>query len=420
MDAQTAATGGAGSDTTDALYDPFSKRVMGDPYPDLAQLRKHCPVHHHSQSGLYTVTRWEDVTSLASTADVYISGKGIGFEDVLPDLRVLAQSDEPDHSLQRRVVSKYYAPKRLEAIEGRVTKICNELIDGFIDRGSCEFADEFAYPFPIRVVAELLGWDPTDQEVQDLKDWQLGVLRMLAGGEEEQGAGYAALGNFASYVFERVQARKEVIERGDDVPDDPVTAVLTAEDGGKAYGELEVLAFIQQLLNHETTAAMFLHGIHLLLSHPEELEKLRCDPTLIDSAVEEILRFRAPVTGLCRVATRETTLHGVVIPEGSRIRLMWASANHDPDHWDAPEHFRVDRDLNEVRRHLTFGHGIHSCLGAQLVRMEGRIGFLALLDRLPDLRLDPNRPPVAEDAFWVIHTWRSMPLRWDPSAALTP
>jgi cytochrome P450 len=394
-------------------YDPFTTETMADPYPDLERLLERCPVHHHAPSGLYTVTRWDDVSDMAMEPRVYSSALGVGPEDVIPELRVMVQADEPAHGVQRRVVSKYYAPRRLEAFYPRLIEICHELIDEFADRGWCEFVDEFAYAYPIRIVSELLGWHPTKEQVRDLKDWQMDVLRMLAGQEDAVATGYVAFGNFTNYVFGYVEARKAEIARGDDVPDDPITALLTAEIDGRPFTDMEILGIVQQLLNHETTASMFLHGLYLLLTHPEELDKLRANPDLIDSAVEEILRFRAPVTGLCRTTTTGVEVQGVAIPEGSKVRLMFAAANHDPSHWDEPSRFRIDRDLNEVRRHLTFGLGIHACLGAQVARMEARTGFLALLDRLPNLRFDPEHPAELEDQFWIVNSWRTMRLCWD-------
>lgn len=400
---------------SEAAYDPFTSETMADPYSDLRNLQEHCPVHR-SDKGLYTVTRWEDVTALAMEPSVFCSGRGVGPDDVIPELRVLVQADEPAHSAQRRLVSKYYAPRRLEAFQPRLNEICHDLIDSFADRGWCEFVDEFAYAFPIRVVTELLGWHVPPEQVRQLKDWQVTALRLLAAKEEDQSAAWAALGNFANYVLGHVASRRAQLDRGEDVPDDPITALVTAEHEGRCYTDMEILGILQQLLNHETTASMFLHGLYLLLSHPEELEKVRADPALIDTTVEEILRFRAPVPGLCRTTTRDVELQGEHIPEGSKVRIMWAAANHDPRHWNDPDTFHVDRDPEEVRRHVSFGLGIHACLGAQVARMEAKTGFSALLDRLPNLRLDPEHPPLLEDTIWIVNTWRSMRICWDHPA----
>jgi cytochrome P450 len=391
-------------------YDPLSPEAMGNSYPALSLMLRKCPVHHHAPSDLYTVTRWDSVSHILSDPDTYISGRGVGPYEA-PAMQVLVQADDPDHRRHRQVLSHFYGPKRTADMAPEVERICHELIDRFAHRGECDFVNEFAYPFSIRVLAAMLGWEVSDDDVENLKNWQMDILAMLAGDQSKQEKGFASFLAMVGYAFVNVQDRRTRIAAGHDVPDDPTSALARSE-----LSDEEIVSILPQIFNHDTVAAMFLHGMYLLLTHPAQYAKLAGDPGLTEAAVEEILRFRPPILGTCRITTEDTTVDGTAIAEGSRIRLVYGAANHDPAHWEDPDEFRIDRDLAVVRRHVSFGTGRHLCLGAAISRLEGQIGLRALIERLPNLRLDPQQPPVLEDAFWFVHTFRVMRLRWDPSA----
>lgn len=400
--------------TSMTTYDPFSREARRDPYPQLETLRRTCPVHIDAGTGMATVARWTDVQAIVMDPVFWSSGTGPGPEQMIPELAVMVSADDPDHAEQRRIVARYYSPRRVAQFRPRIVELAHECIDEFADRGWCEFADEFAYAFPIRVVGEFLGLRIDPAEVPQLKQWQINGLKIVGAQSESDEAARQTLMEFGGWVLAQVQERRTLIEAGKEVPDDPLTALISfRRPSGEGLGDFELLGVIQQLLNHETTAAMFMHGVVLLAEDQANIERLRAEPALWDQAIEEILRYRAPVPGLCRTPASTTSVAGTQIDAGTKTRVMFASANHDDEHWEDPSSFRIDRPLDEVRRHLSFGAGIHVCLGAPLARAEARIGFEALYDRLDGLRLDPEHLPIPEDDIWVVHTYRSVRILWD-------
>ena len=275
---------------------------------------------------------------------------------------------------------------------------------------------EFAIPLTIRTVASVMGVD-TDR-VDDFWRWGSAIVGAFGGDSDALEQGFTAMQELFAYLGTQVDARRRIIADGGEPPDDVLSALITSDYNGSRFEDEEIFWASLQLITagFETTSTATGNAVVLLCTHPEERQKLAADPGLIDRAVEEILRYRSPLEGLFRTTTDDVELGGCPIPKGAKIRVVWASANHDEQQFQAADRFIDDRDPAELRKHVAFGLGPHSCLGAALARAELRIALGTLLRRLPGLDLDPADPPV-RNKILTINGYVRVPVRWDPSAA---
>jgi cytochrome P450 family 107 subfamily K polypeptide 1 len=318
-------------------------------------------------------------------------------EEFRPLRRNLLGVDPPDHTRLRKLVQPSFTNRAIEALRPRVQALTDELLDdaerAAVARGetapnrTIELIDAFAYPLPIRVICEMLGIPREDQA--DVRRWSETLLS--GGGQamtEEARANLAALTAYLrrTFVAKRTQST-----------DDMITQLVHAEEDGDTLDEEELLAmvFILLLAGHVTTVNLIASGTLALLTHPDQLARLKADPALVKNTVEEVLRYWGPLeTALPRVATEDVAIDGAVIPKGETMLAGLASANHDPARFPDPEAFAIGRA--EADRHLAFGKGIHVCLGAPLARLEGQVVFGTLFRRFPELRL---AVPAAEIAW---------------------
>jgi cytochrome P450 len=402
-----------------AAYDPYDENVRRDPYPYYRAMREQCPVHHLERFDMYTVSRWDAVIELYRRHDLYTSTQGPGPEPFLAladmGLLALANADQPLHSKQRRLVNWAYTPRRVAALEPVIEAISHELINGFCERGSAEFVSEYAFQLPITVSAELFGIPPEDRE--QLKDWTIRLVGGLTGDAEGMGEAMRSMMEFAAYILGKANERQAMLDAGQEPPDDLLTALVQAEIDGEKLDEMELVMIAMQVINGgESSIGMLANIIHLLVTHPAELAKLRANPDLIDNVVEEVLRFEPPIQGLCRTTNEDAELEGVAIPAGKRVCALYAGANRDPEHWgpDAEE-FRIDRDRSLLRTQLSFGTGIHFCVGASLARMEGQIFVRHMLERLPDIALDDSEAPIKRDDPLFFRGWHTLQIRFTPT-----
>ena len=215
------------------------------------------------------------------------------------------------------------------------------------------------------------------------------------------------------FLMTLIGERRARLERGEDIPSDVLSSLITADFEGRSFTDEEILMACQQLITagFETTSTAIANGVHLLCTHPAERRRLEDDPSLIEVAVEEILRYEAPVEGLFRTTTETVAIAGCPVPADAKVRVVYASANRDERQFREAGAFRVDRDPVEVRRHLSFGFGPHACLGASLARAELRASLGTIFRRLPGLHLDPHRPP-GRNTMLIVNGFRTLPVRW--------
>jgi cytochrome P450 len=370
-------------------FDPFSPEQRRDPYPAYALLRREHPVYE-SAMGMRFVSRYEDVLFVLKNPDLF-SSKAFGFTSVdgRPTSTII-NSDPPDHTRLRALVNRAFTPRMIADLEPRIRDITAGLLSDLQDPSEFELIADLAIPLPVTVIAEILGVEP--ERMNDFKRWSDIVVNSLLKSSvtpEED----ADLSGFLDYFRDAMDAR-----RGNP-SGDLISALVRAEEHAQALSADEVLAFTIILLiaGNETTTNLLGNLVVALLRNPDQVAALRDDPELIPNAIEESLRYDAPVQMLFRQATRDVELAGTLIPADSMVIPLFSSANRDESKYPDPDRFDIKRD---TQGHVAFGHGIHFCLGAPLARLEGRIALEALLPLLPHLELVDEEPPLVDPFFF--------------------
>ncbi|HEX8538278.1 MAG TPA: cytochrome P450 [Cystobacter sp.] len=312
----------------------------------------------------------------------------------------MLSADPPDHTRLRTIVSKAFTPRRVEELRPRVTAIAQRLLDAAKPQGRMDLLDAFAFPLPVTVIAEMLGVPTEDQD--QFREWTNLIISPPLNGDVGpiQRAGM----QFLQY-FQQLMARRRAEPR-----DDLLTALMMAEEQGDRLSPMELVSMLFLLLvaGHETTVNLMGNGVWALLKHPEQLERLRANPALMESAVEEMLRYRGPVeTTTYRWAIQDTELHGQVIPAGEAVHASLLAADHDPAQFPEPERFDITREPN---RHIAFGFGIHFCLGAPLARLEATVALNLLLERMPRLRLAVDERELRWRDGILVHGLQRLPV----------
>ena len=398
----------------DVDFDLLSDAFQLDPPATFAALRERCPVHHAQRpASFWALSREADVMAALRDDDTWSSkfGPGLAYGDV--GTGVLVSSDPPVHTTERLAISRAFKPSVLEAMEPDIRRLVDGLVDRFVDRGHGDLIGDLAMPLPLTVMCWMLGMP--EEDIVRFRSWVLPMAEAVAleGGRKANEAVVDAYRQYHAYFGPHIEARRLAVEAGEDVPDDLLTRLLTVERDGSRLTQQQVVGFCQFLLvaGSATTTLLIGNVVHRLLEHPDQLATVRDDRTLVPAAIEESLRFDAPVHGLFRTNTCPVTLHGVDLPVDSKVYMMFGSANRDPAAWAEPDRFDVTRDLKDLRkRHAAFGVGIHYCLGAPLARMEGVAALEAVLDRLPGLRLDGEPQQVRAS---VLKGYETLPVRWD-------
>jgi len=377
----------------DILFNPMDPEFVADPYPMYHRLRAEDPVHH-SPLGFWVLTRYPDVMAMLRDPRLikepiaaFVAAR-FGMA-VPPGLGLsMLDRDPPDHTRLRGLVSKAFTPRALERLRPEIQQIVDGLLDEVEARGSMDLVEEFAYPLPVRVICEMLGVPVKDHE--RFKAWGLDIARgldaiMLPPDSEVGQRSVSGRRALADY-FRGLIAERRAAPR-----DDMLSALIAAEEAGDKLNEEELLATCILLLvaGHETTVNLIGNGTLALLRHPDQLQKLRENPGLIVTAVEELLRFDGPVQRTARIPSQDITIGGRTIGKGEMVMPFLGAADRDPTQFPDPDRLDITRADN---RHIAFGMGIHFCLGAPLARMEGQIAINTLLARLPKLALATDRP----------------------------
>jgi cytochrome P450 len=293
--------------------------------------------------------------------------------------------DDPDHRRLRMLVSKAFTPRYIEGLRPRVQEIADELLDRVQDQGQMELVADYAFPLPINVISEMLGVPHADRD--QIRVWSEALAIGQGVGARNPGV-VAHMRAFGEYTAHLVAGKRQ--HPGDDL----ISQLIAIEEERDRLSEAELISMITLLIfaGHETTSNLIATGTLMLLDHPTQLAKLKADLSLVPAAVEELLRFNGPATiAGPRYATEDIELAGQHIKKGDVLFPILLSANRDESQFTQPEELDIARTLT---RHLAFGHGIHSCLGAPLARLEGNIAFTTLLKRMPNLRLSVPRESI--------------------------
>jgi cytochrome P450 len=395
----------------------YGPEFVRDPYPFYAELRERGPVHpavlrdggdawlvvghEEARAALAHPGQLKDWNAASRAwkerelGDPEAAGSAFG--------RHMLVADPPDHTRLRRLVSKAFTPHRIEALRPRVQQITDDLLDQLPKDGSADLVDAFAYPLPMAVICELLGVPFLDGE--RFRGWS---NRIVAPEEDDPEGNFEAAEQLVGYLNQLIEVKRS--RPGDDL----LSALIqTTDEGGDRLSadELRAMAFLLLVAGHETTVNLISNGVLALLRHPDQLAALRADFSLLDGAVEEMLRYEGPLEGAtARFTRRPVELGGTVIPGGGhQVIIVLASAHRDGGRFPEADTFDIRR---EPVQHFAFGHGIHFCLGASLARMEGRIAIRSLLERCPELALDGDPADLAWRPGHLIRGVQRLPVTY--------
>ena len=390
-------------------YNPLSNRTAQDPYPVYAALRERDPVHRSRLMNAWLFTRHADVDTILRDHQRFGNDPRKGAlarrqrANLPPEEEFsLLFLDPPDHKRLRALVNKAFTPKAVNALEPHIRALLGALLDDIDDPAGFDLMQAVAQPLPVIVIAEMLGVPPEDRA--QFKIWSDQRARTLEPmiDARERAASDAAAKALEAYFRPIIKERRAAPK------DDIVSALAQAEEEGDRLTEREMLNMLRLLLiaGNETTTNLIGNGVLALLRHPDQLQRLRDDPSLIPSAVDELLRFDSPVQTDFRRVLSDCEVNGFAVRKRDNIVVLLGAANRDPDVFDDPDRLDVGRG---DRSHLSFGRGIHHCIGAPLARLEGRIVLEMLLERFSQISLRGEQPRFRNSI--VLRGLESLPVR---------
>lgn len=385
-------------DLTDGAF------YAGDSRSVYKWMRENEPVFR-DRNGLAGLATYAAVIEAERRPELFSNAGGIRPDQDAPPMMIAM--DDPAHLLRRKLVNSGFTRKRVKDLEGAISKLCDTLIDAVAERGECDFVWDIAAPLPMAVIGDMLGVLPEDRDM--FLKWSDDMVTFLSStsAEEDFQASIDAFAAYTDYMMGMITARKE------QPTDDLVSVLVHAEVEGSKLEDHEIVTEVLLLLigGDETTRHTLSGGTRQLLLHPEQHRRLVNDLDLLPNAIEEMLRWTAPVKNMARTMTADVDFHGTQLKEGEKIILLFESANFDEKVFDDPETFTIDRYPNN---HLAFGFGTHFCLGNQLARLELSIMQTKLLKRLPDLRLASDKPLPLRPANFVSGL-EKMPVVFTPT-----
>ncbi len=396
--------------SNDFYFNPIDPSFRDNPYPHYPALLSGSPRKFNIFIPTTLVARYDDCLAVLRDPEHFSSRPPAMLQQLRAEFGPFAgattmlDSDPPVHTRLRRLVSRAFTPRRIKDIEPRIRAIADELLDRIAPEGSFDLMDEFAGPLPVIVIAEMLGVPP--EEHTQFKTWSnqiieggRGAFRGVAPGEQVKTTSQ----ELRAYLTAQIERRRN--EPGEDL----ITALVQAHDEGGALAADELLAFVVLLLlaGNETTTNLIGNGTLALMRHPDQLQRLRGDLSLMPSAIDEMLRFDSPVQSTVRTCAIATNVGGTDVAIGELLFVILAAANHDPQRFPNPDAFDVARTPND---HLAFGEGIHFCLGANLARLEGAIAISSMLERFPMLRLANPDASLQYRGSYLLRGLKTLPM----------
>jgi cytochrome P450 len=395
----------------DLYYDPYDFEIDTDPYPIWRRLREEQPLYRNDKHDFWALSRFEDVERGLVDVTTYSSAKGTLLELIKADIEMPVGTfifeDPPTHDVHRALMSRVFTPKRMAAIEPKIREFCARSLDPLVGSGGFDFIEDLGAQMPMRTIGMLLGIPEDDQEA--IREGIDAGLRM----DSDDGLPPAV----RSYGEDEVATGAEVFEqyidwRAEHPSDDLMTDLLNAElddvDGTRRrLSKIEVLNYINLIAGagNETTTRLIGWTGKVLAEHPDQRKELVEDRSLIPGAIEELLRFEAPSPVQARYVTADVEHHGQTVPAGSIMLLLNASANRDERRFPDGDRFDIHRPIDH---HLSFGYGIHFCLGAALARLEGRVALDEVLQRFPTWDVDWDRAKQARTS--TVRGWETLPV----------
>jgi cytochrome P450 family 130 len=409
IESGTASRDGSREASDSTVYDPFDAATIRDPYPVYRMLRRERPLYHHPECDFYALSRFDDIFRALREPSIFSSAEGLtpvkGEKEILGLAPTFIMMDPPDHTRLRRLVSKAFTRERVAAMEAGI----RDFVRGRLDRvvaafgrdGEADVVHHLTSPLPTHALAELLGVPEGDRELFD--PWSCALTTANLDDQASVDAAVVAVAQLFQYFIGLIERRRA------EPSDDMLGALVASQRAGDALTNWDLLGFCFVFIagGNDTTNHLVANGLVLLAEHPEERARLLGDAALIPNAVEEMLRLEAPVQGLSRALTQEVELHGVRVPKGAKVHMLFASGNRDERVFgEAAERFDVSR---RIERHLSFSQGPHFCIGAHLGRMMARVAFEELLARMPGYVLPCKGRARTHSPF--VRGFTTLPLR---------
>jgi cytochrome P450 len=390
--------------TNDVYYDPYDVAIDADPYPVFRRLREEAPLYYNEPHDFYALSRFADVERALLDPQTFISGRGGIIELIRANIEmppgVLIFEDPPIHTVHRSLLSRVFTPRRVAALEPQIRAFCARSLDPLVGAGEFDFIADLGAQMPMRVIGMLLGIPEEDQEaVRDRTDAN---LRTKPGEPMKVSENFVDGEMFAEYIDWRAE------HPSDDIMTELLNAEFTDETGALrrlTRGELLTYLTVIAGAGNETTTRLIGWSGKVLADHPRQRRELVEDRSLIPNAIEEILRFEPPAPHVARYVARDVEFYDHTVPEGSIMMLLHGSANRDDRRYPDGDTFDIHRKMGQP---LTFGFGIHFCLGAALARLEGRLALDEVLTRFPDWEVDLDRAKIAPTS--TVRGWETLPV----------
>jgi cytochrome P450 len=392
-------------------FDPFSQEFFDGAYETYRRLRDEAPVYYNAKWDFWALSRYDDVAPATKDHETYSSAKGAtldmvkAHDDAIPVPKVIISMDPPEHQKMRKLVSNVFTPRAITLMESMVREKVHERIEE-LDASSFDVVADFSAVFPNDVITTMLGV-PTEDRHQ-IRLWVDMLLERHPGEIAVPATGFEASMNTGIYYYKLIQKRRA--EPQDDMISRLIETEIERDGQVEKLTDVDIAGFATLLggAGAETVTKLIGNAIVAFADFPDEWQKLRSDRSKIPAAVEELLRYEPPSQYQVRTATRDVTLHGKTIPAGSAVLLVTGSATRDERMFPDPDRLDIDRE-RKMGFNLALGYGIHSCLGAALARMEGRIALEALLDLIPEYEVD--RDGLRRVAMSNVCGWSNVPVR---------
>jgi cytochrome P450 len=381
------------------IFNPFEAGFFDDPYRQYAALREHDPVHR-SPLEVWVLFRYDDIVGVLRDPSLSVqidnaapTARTRMFAEQAPGdvergSHAILNIDPPDHTRLRRLVSKAFTPKMVQELRPRIRELVDDALDAMAARGRADLIGDLAFPLPFTVISEMLGMPDGNRD--EVRGWSHTLTKTLDPilSPEEIEASLAAANKMMAHIEDVLAWKRE------HPADDLLSGLLAAEDEGDRLSQVELLdqVILLYIAGHETTVNLIGNATLALLRHPDQLAQLRSDPELDAGAVEELLRYDSPVQFSRRITTADLDVGGTTIPAGTFTLTCLGSANHDDARWGSTAD-ELDITRPDANQHMSFGNGIHHCLGSSLARTEAQVAIGALVRRFPDLELagEPER-----------------------------
>ena len=389
---------------SDVYYDPYDAKIDSDPYPTWKRMRDEVPLYYNEKHDFYALSRFEDVEPGLTDWDTYRSGRGSILEIIKANVEVppgiILFEDPPIHGVHRGILARVFTPKKMNALEPKIREFCARSLDPLVGAGRFDFIKDLGAQMPMRTIGYLLGIPEQDQEA--IRDRLDAGLHFSDDEDPLTMEINLTLEDFGEYVDWRAK------HPSDDLMTELLTAEFEDETGStRNLTREEILTYINLLAGagNETTTRLIGWTGKVLGEHPSQRAELVADRSLIPNAIEELLRYEAPSPVQARYVARDVEHYGQAVPEGSVMLLLNGAANRDERRFPDGELFDIHR---KVGRHLSFGYGIHHCLGAALARLEGRVALDEVLDRFPTWEIDWDNAVQARTS--TVRGWQSLPV----------